>query len=129
MKRPEAYQGRAAGILSAVLLCLIAAVAIVGGPFADRTPYAFLSKQPTGGMSAEGQQTAPVIPKRPFASADWRVAKAAPHHDGKSKVALPPASAGLLSPGAGGEEDGFASQEASLLRSHPYEARAPPATS
>lgn len=120
-----------AGIVSAVLLCLTAALALVYGPLTDSTPFASsVTRSATGGMGVADQHSAPVIPKRPFVVVDWRATKAATlQGEGSPDAALRPGGIDVPKPD-------FAQPRAALpLRADfrpqvsAYGARAPPAYS
>lgn len=131
MDETEAQGTRATGILSAVLLCLSLALAMVYGPQLDAAPDVSAAAQSTSDAANDpDQHTAPVTPTRPFVVVDWRVATvAALHDDGNSKPALQPS--GIVVP-----EPVFAKPRYALFfqadrrSSVPgYGARAPPASS
>lgn len=88
MQQTKAYRSHVTGILPAMMLCLAAMLAMVGGSLIDSMPLASAVAEPASGqMDAHGRSSGPVIPERSFVVVDWRTVKAMPQHDdGKSAI-------------------------------------------
>jgi hypothetical protein len=131
MQRARTYRTRATDLLSAFLLCLAAILAGTYTPLSTAAPSLASSPAPaTGGIDARDQRSSPTTPERPFVAGEWRIAKAAlTQGEGKSKAALPPASASLPVPASGPEHETSPRRAQLSPRFHGYGARAPPASS
>ena len=130
MQQTKANRTRTTGLLSVVLLCLTAALAVVYGPLTDGAPFASLSKPITGGAGAPDQHSAPVTHQRLFIVVDRQAGKATPpQDDGKSKAALLPAGVTVPVPVLAMLSDGIVVQPGLRPSAQAYGARAPPASS
>lgn len=128
MQRARTYRTRATDFLSAFFLCVAALLAGAYTPLTDEVRTA-ASTQASGtrGADSTDQQSSPTIARRPFITAEWRVARAVlAQAEGDSKTALPPAVPSLPDVDPGVAHEPFALRAPSPASFHGYGARAPP---
>jgi len=129
MQQTKAYRSHVTGILPAMMLCLAAMLAMVGGSLVDSMPLASAVTEPASGqMDARGRSSGPVIPERSFVVVDWRSVKAMPQHDDGKSAIIPTRTATLAMAVARPRADLVLRTDV-LPFGPTYGARAPPAIS
>jgi hypothetical protein len=115
------------GILAVAVLCVFTAFALFSSLADDRAAQALTQDHPAV-AGAQTQQSAPVVPKRPFTATEWRGGKATvPFDDGKSKIFLVAQGPALLAVAFSPAEALANLAHTASTSSVVYHARGPPA--
>lgn len=127
MGQPRSQHRRRTGILPAVLLWFVAALAAAYGPLTASRPLGIEASSSARSASVPAQHSAPATQERSYIATEWRGGRwADDQYDGANDGGLPPADAALAVPPLSRAEEAPAVQAFSGALPDAYQARAPP---